>query len=77
MSIESSINKVSNIRVFLFYFPYNYKIEWWPVFKQDSETEFMQIIHYGKNLVVSIIFSLLVLRYSMEKANFTGVIELE
>ena len=32
MSIKSSINKVSSIRVLFFY---NYKIECWPVFKQD------------------------------------------
>ena len=36
MSIKSPINKVSNIRViFFFNFPYNYKSECWPVFKQD------------------------------------------
>ena len=35
MSMKSSINKVSNIRVFFFIFLIITKIEGWPVFKQD------------------------------------------
>ena len=35
MSIKSSINKVSSIRVFFFYIIT--KIECWPIFKQDPQ----------------------------------------
>ena len=37
MSVKSSINKVSSIRVLFFIFLVYTKIECWPIFKQDPK----------------------------------------
>ena len=56
MSVKSSINKVSSIRVLFFIFPIFTKIECWPIFKQDpSGGQGLKILGhahlFGNNLI--------------------------
>ena len=43
MSMKSSINKVSSIRVLFFIFPIFTKIECWPIFKQNPASCFLKM----------------------------------